>query len=138
MIMNKDRERAVGAFRTYARLGLCNCGNALALLCAARGCCSDGTALDMLAVFDTLRLLEYSGKGESARAVREIYFSTSHRRVRANEITLRIRRLALESHCDERTVWRRLDEARRLWLLLRKSYLPSDAGSREDIKALLG
>lgn len=101
-------ERAARAFRNYARLGLVGSRSAIDTVCKIRGICSDSAALDMLAVFDTLRLLEFLGDMIALRAVRDIYFATAGIKLHSNEITLRIRRLADEVHCDDRTIYRRL------------------------------
>lgn len=123
-------EKAARAFRDYARLGLCTSESALDAVCRIRGICSDSALLDMLAVFDTLRLLEVSGERMALRAVREIYFATARKKPRANEITLRIRRLADEMHCDDRTVYRHLRKARELWYYIRAGEKKQTAGER--------
>lgn len=137
--MKKDPkdEAAVRAFKTYARLGLCGKSSALEIICAIRGICSDTAAVDMLAVFDTLRLLELSEDGIALRAVRDIYFHTASRRLHANEVTLRIRRLADELHCDDRTVYRRLKKARELWCFLREKEKKQTASERDLLTELL-
>ena len=82
---------------------------------------SESAALDMLTVFDTLRLLSAAGETDCLMAVREIYFANNGRMPRKNELTLRVRRHAFERHCDERTVWRRLLRARELYSVLREN-----------------
>lgn len=123
-------EKASRAFRNYARLGLCASKSALDTVCRIRGSCSDECALDMLAVFDTLRLLEVSGDTIALRAVRDVYFATAKKKPHSNEITLRIRRLADEIHCDDRTVYRHLQKARDLWYYVRASEKKQTAGER--------
>ncbi len=137
--MKRDamRERAEAAFRNYARLGLAGSRSMLDVIFRLRGMCRDGTMLDMLAVFDTLRLLELSGDIDSVRAVREVYFATARKRIRLNEITFRIRRLADELHIDDRTVYRRLQKARGLWALLRSNEKAQTAGERGLLTDLL-
>ncbi len=137
--MKKDimKEKAAQAFRCYARLSLCDCSSALQVLCRIRGICGDKTALDMLAVFDTLRLLELEGDTLALRAVREIYFATARRRIRAGEITLRVRRLAYEEHCDDRTVYRRLGKAREVWHFVREHEKKQTAGERSLLTRLI-
>ncbi len=129
-------EKAIRAFRTYARLGLCSSESALTVICKIRGACSDSTALDMLAVFDTLRLLELSGDVIALRAIKEIYFATASHKPRANVITSRIRRLADEIHCDDRTVYRRLKKGRDIWLLLRSKEKKQTAGERSLLTSM--
>lgn len=130
--MKKDitAERAARAFRNYARLGLTRSQSALEVACRIRGICTDSSALDMLAVFDTLRLLEFLGDGIALRAVRDVYFATAKAKLHSNEISLRIRRLAVEMHCDDRTVYRRLKKARELWSFIRSQEKKQTAGKR--------
>ena len=137
--MKKDflKEKAAQAFRCYARLSLCNCNSALQILCRIRGICGDSTALDMIAVFDTLRLLELDGDTLALRAVKEIYFATASKRIRAGEISLRIRRLAWEEHCDDRTVYRRLEKVRRVWEFVREREKKQTAGERSLLTKLI-
>lgn len=137
--MKKDPkdEAAVRAFRTYARLGLCGSESALGIICRIRGICRDHAALDMLAVFDALRLLELSGDTIALRAVRDVYFFGASSRLRVNEITLRVRRLADELHCDDRTVYRRLKKARDLWHSLRSKEKKQTAGERDLLNLIM-
>lgn len=137
--MKKDlhAERAAGAFRTYARLGLCREESVLGVICRIRGICGDRTALDMIAVFDTLRLLEISGEELALRAVRDIYFQTARSR-HSNEITLRVRRLADDLHCDDRSVYRYLKKSRDIWLCLRQKERKQTAGNRSLLNSLIG
>ncbi len=137
MKKNIKNEMAIAAFRNYARLGLARCGSVLEVVCRLRGICRDSTALDMLAVFDTLRLLELSGDRDAPLAVREVYFATAKKRIKANDITYRIRRLADELHIDDRTVYRRLQKARGLWALLRSNEKEQTAGERGLLTKLL-
>lgn len=130
-------ERAARAFRNYARLGLVGSRSAIDTVCKIRGICSDSAALDMLAVFDTLRLLEFLGDMIALRAVRDIYFATAGSKPLSNEITLRIRRLADELHCDDRTVYRRLKKARDMWEYLRAREKKQTAGKRSLLTKLI-
>ena len=138
--MKKDpkTEEAIRAFRTYARLGLCREESALGIVCRIRGICGDSAALDMLAVFDTLRLLELSGEELVLRAVRDIYFATAGKPVRSNELSLRVRRLAFELHCDDRSIYRYLKKARELWQALRQKEKKQTAGDRSLLCAMIG
>jgi hypothetical protein len=131
------KEKAAQAFRSYARLSLCNCNSALQIICRIRGICGESTALDMLAVFDTLRLLELDGDTLALRAVKEIYFATARKRICAGEITLRVRRLAYEEHCDDRTVYRRLERARGVWYFVREREKKQTAGERSLLTKLI-
>lgn len=130
-------EKAAQAFRNYARLGLCSSCSALETVCRIRGICADVSLQDMLAVFDTLRLLEVSGEEIALRAVRDIYFATAMKKPRSNEVTLRVRRLADELHCDDRTVYRHLKKARDLWCFLRANEKKQTAGERSLLTRLI-
>ncbi len=130
-------EKAARAFRNYARMGLCSSMSALETVCRIRGICGDGAVLDMLAVFDTIRLLEHSGETIALRAVREIYFATANQKPHSNEITLRIRKLADELHCDDRTVYRHLQKARDLWYFIRAGEKKQTAGERSLLTRLI-
>lgn len=137
--MKKDimTERAARAFRNYARLGLTESHSVIDTVCKIRGICTDSAALDMLAVFDTLRLLDHLGDKIALRAVRDIYFATAGSKPHSNEITLRIRRLADELHCDDRTVYRRLKKARDMWEYLRAREKKQTAGKRSLLTKLI-
>lgn len=130
-------EKAARAFRNYARLGLVGSRSAIDTVCKIRGICNDSAALDMLAVFDTLRLLEFLGDMIALRAVRDIYFATARSKLHSNEITLRIRRLADEMHCDDRTIYRRLKKARDMWEYIRAREKKQTAGKRSLLTKLI-
>lgn len=117
----KGRE-ADDIFRRYARLGLDrrNIAPFEAYDCMRGVCRTEEEATALLAVYDTMRLLTVSGKRDCARAVRAVYFYGAGRRPRRNDVAYRVRRLAFEEHCDERTIYRRLDYAKRLyWMILK-------------------
>lgn len=137
--MKKDimKEKAAQAFLSFARLSLCECQSPLHVLCRIRGICGESAALDMLAVFDTLRLLELEGDELALRAVREIYFAAARKRRRAGDTSLRVRRLAYEEHCDDRTVYRRLEKARRIWYFVRTREKKQTAGERSLLTKLI-
>jgi hypothetical protein len=92
----------------------------------------------MLAVFDTLRILELMGEAQILRSVRDIYFATARKPLRANEISLRVRRLAYELHCDDRSIYRYLKKARELWLSLRQKEKKQTAGDRSLLCSMIG
>lgn len=110
-------------FRRYARLGLDR--RHIAVFEAydfMRGVCrTEDEAVELLSVYDTMRIMEISGRGDCVRAVRAVYFYGAGRRPRRNDVAYRVRRHAFEEHCDERTVYRRLDYARRVYWLVRKN-----------------
>ena len=136
--MKKDlsAERAVSAFRTYARLGLCREESVLGVICRIRGICGENTALDMIAVFDTLRLLEISDETFVLRAVKELYLYP--RTYKQNQFSLRLRRVADELHCDDRSIYRYLKKAREIWLALRKKEKKQTAGERSLLNSMIG
>jgi hypothetical protein len=117
-IKNTDAGRA---FRRYAEYGFDRRGLGAFEICdAIRGVCpSKEAALDMLAVYDTMRLLRATGNADCAEAVREVYFVSAGRRLRRNDITYRVRRHAFERSYDERTVYRQLERAKELYRRLR-------------------
>ncbi len=111
-------DEAVRAFRKYARL--CPDSERISYfdLCKrVRGSLgNDRDALKILSVYDTLKLLEALGNNDAADAVREVYFYANGKAPRKNEISYRVRRFAMSRHMDERTVWRRLGEAKSLYI----------------------
>ena len=123
MVKNIERDEIMRTFRKFARLGLARERlNPLRVYKIIDVCCpSKKSKLDMLAVYDTLRLLELNGSCDVVSAVREIYFSTASHRLAKNEMSLRICRYAVENYCDERTVYRRLTKARHAYLDIRKT-----------------
>ena len=136
--MKKDlsAERAIRAFRTYARLGLHKEESLLNIICRIRGICDESAALDMIAVFDTLRLLELTGETLVLRAVKEMYLY--QRSYKKNQFSLRLRRVADEMHCDDRSIYRYLKKARDLWLALRQKEKQQTAGERSLLNSLIG
>ncbi len=111
-------DTAQRAFRSYARLCPRVGDIGYFELCRRiRGSCrSERDALRLLAVNDTIRCLIAMGRDETVSALEAVYFAGQGRTPRKNEITDRVRRFALAHSMDERTVWRRLDEAKRLYL----------------------
>lgn len=116
----KDRAYAAAAFRKYARYGFHK--RRLAPFdmyeCIRGSVASPEQANQMLAVYDTLRLLAAYGKEETVRVVCAVYFTYPGCRLKKNDLSLRVRRFAVENYCDERTVYRRLSEALGLWSTL--------------------
>ena len=80
----------------------------------------DASALRMLAVYDTLRLLRASGKGVSADAVEYVYMEDTCKILRKNEISFRVLKFAALNFMDVRTVWRRIADAKELYVNLLK------------------
>ena len=118
------RDTAVRAFIKYARLGLDRSpASASELAERLRGTFSKRGVAELITVYDTLRVLEALGKSESADAVRAVYFRTDGRVPRKNDISCAAVRFALERHVDERTVWRHLNGAKRLYAALLKGQM---------------
>ena len=116
-----EKYKVISAFRKYTRLGLSD--EKLSPFEAydrIRGVSkSREDALDLLAVYDTLRLLKLSDRKEIIRAVYYVYFDTLRRKPKKNEISAKILRFAYDNHCDERTVYRQLKYARTLYKMIR-------------------
>lgn len=107
----------IHAFRKYARYGYDRAGLNIFEICdIARGATADAqSAAELIAVYQTLRALEYTGREETAAAVRAVYFSFPERPLKKNEISWRVRRFASKSYMDERTVYRHLRAAKELF-----------------------
>ena len=122
-IAKNDKTAIVSAFRKYSRLGLEN--KYLSPFDAydrIRGVCkTKSEALDLLAVYDTMRLLRISKKNEVIKAVYAVYFCKLGRNPKKNEISDRVLRHAMENYCDERTVYRQLEYARKVYKMLRSN-----------------
>lgn len=116
--MEEKKLNVTAVFRKYARYGYENTRLDIFEACdMARGAtASREAAVGMIAVYETLRALEFSDRRETADAVREVYFKYPSRPLRKNEITWRVRRFASESYMDERTVYRHLRTAKELFL----------------------
>ena len=121
--IQNEKIKVISAFRKYTRLGLAN--ETLSPFDAydrIRGVSKNrDDALDLLAVYDTIRLLRLTGKLEIINAVYFVYFDTLRRKPKKNEISAKVLRYAYEHHCDERTVYRQLKYARCLYKTLRSN-----------------
>ena len=120
----REGDEAAACFLRYARYGFEGHGRGgFALYDSIRGTVADEReAAQMLAVCDTMRLLRWTGREETADAVRAVYFVCRGRRPRKCEIGLRVRRFAAERYLDDRTVYRRLADAKRLFLQLSEEH----------------
>ena len=116
-----EKYKIISAFRKYTRLGLASRElSVFDVYDRIRGVCKNREeALDILAVYDTVRLLTISGKTDVIEAVNSIYFYTLRDKTSKNEISSRVLRYAYEHNCDERTVYRQLQYARRVYKLVR-------------------
>ena len=123
MQKKNDRDDIIRTFRRFARIGF-NDHNYNPIQTYKRiemFCTSQRSKLDMLAVFDTLRLLRLSGEDEALLCVDRVYFSNPTQRLSRQEMARQIKKCSLELFCDERTVYRRLEAARELYAQVRSS-----------------
>ena len=123
-VNQSEKLKVVSSFRKYARLGLGNRKlSPFDVYDRIRGVCSSKSeALDLLAVYDTMRLLRASNKIEVTNAVKAVYFSMQGKKPKKNEISEKVLRHAIENYCDERTVYRQLEYAKKLYKMLRLNY----------------
>ena len=122
-MQNADkRNEILRAFRKFARLGLDNENwNPIQVYKRIEVLCfSHRSRLEMLAVYDTLRLLWLDGEIETINALRDVYFAGKAYRLTKHDISARVLAIAQENHCDERTVYRRLEKARILYEKIRE------------------
>ena len=122
-MQNADkRNEIIRAFRKFARLGLDNENwNPIQVYKRIEVLCfSHRSRLEMLAVYDTLRLLWLDGEIETINALRDVYFAGKAYRLTKHDISARVLAIAQENHCDERTVYRRLEKARILYEKIRE------------------
>lgn len=122
MEKNEKRNEIIRAFRKYARLGLLeNDLNPIQVYKKIEiACYSRRSRLDMLAVFDTLRLLELNGDEDTLIAIYGVYFEGKAYRLTKREAGRRVFELAMDQYCDSRTVYRRLEKARNLYERIRE------------------
>jgi len=120
---NDTRQEIIRIFRRYERLGLAREGldpvrayKRIEVVCASRR-----SKLEMLALYDTLRVLYLTGEDDVLCAIREVYFGDPGHRITASVISDRVLRCSISHYCDERTVYRRLKKARELYLRIRKN-----------------
>ena len=114
----RKRDRMTGAIRRYCRLGLhrpeVDTVTAVKLIA---GCSTSPERVrELLAVRDMLLILRVRGEEETLDALRQIYFLEEKLLHRKNEVSMRVLRYATDHHWDERTVYRRLHAAKRLYL----------------------
>ena len=116
--MTEKNTNSVSAFRKYARYGYDNAEFNIFEMCeAAKGATANQRdAAELIAVYLTLRTLEFTDRAETADLVKKVYFKYPSRPLKKNEISLRVRRFATDSYMDERTVYRHLRIAKELFL----------------------
>ena len=127
MKITPERSSMTYALIFYARLGgAAGCDTPFDVYKRIEGAApTKSLALDTWAVYECLRMLDMNGCCEEIRALREIYFLPFSRdldmRINRRMITELVCRFAADNYLDERTVYRRLHKARRLWLRIRES-----------------
>jgi len=119
-----EKLKIIMAFRKYTRLGLAS--EKLSPFVAygrIKGVSrNESEAYDLLAVYDTVRILRLLNKNDVLHAVKAVYFSNTASLKKGSSVSLRVLRHAYETNCDERSVYRQLEFARKLYSNLRKSY----------------
>lgn len=122
MQSNDKRNEIIRVFRKFARLGLdsdklnpIQVYKKIDVLCYSRR-----ARLDMLSVYDTLRILWLYGETDTLAAIKDVYFEGKAYRLTKYDISARVLALANENHCDERTIYRRLERARNLYEKIRE------------------
>ena len=117
------RNEIIRIFRKFARLGLAN--ERFTPIQAYKRieaiCISKRSRLDILAVYDTLRLLKLNGEEEILKAIFEVYFEGAPYRSTKQERGASVLRLATKEHCNDRTIYRRLERARTLFERVRET-----------------
>jgi hypothetical protein len=110
--MKKDhcRDYVVNMFRFYAKVGEPD----RAQIRNLKTQFSAAAILDLYAVDNTLRVFSERERSDVIRAIREIYFVCPSRELRKNEISNRVTRFSVANNMDERSVYRRLELARRI------------------------
>lgn len=116
------RNEIIRSFRKFARLGLDNellspiqVYKKIDFLCISKRSC-----LDMLSVYDTLRLLWLNDEKSTIEAIKSVYFDKKAHRLTKHDISTQVLSLAQENHCDERTIYRRLERARQIYEKIRE------------------
>ena len=131
--MKRDhlRDYATEAFRFYARVGKLSGDEYLKAVRGSFGCVENelqreinanhaandamAAACDLDAVKRTLDDLEFSGKMHAAQAVRAVYFVMPSGKISGKVIAGRVRDFSLSCPASERTVYRWLSLARKVF-----------------------
>ncbi len=115
MKKNNVRDYIISAFRFYARMGEPDESEIKKLTHL-----TTAERLDLSAVAGMLNALSERGDISALAAVREIYFTEADKKLRRNEISQRVIHYALENYTSDRTVWRNLERAWKLFLNIRQ------------------
>ena len=116
----EQKKRMIRSFIKYSRLGLASKGlDSFDAYDRIRGCSSDRReAKELLAVYDTVRFLRLTENTEALGALCFVYFSISGAQIKKRQISERVLRYAYENHCDQRTVYRRLAYAAKVYRMM--------------------
>ena len=126
----QERNRMICAFVMYARLRIADgCFDRLSIYRRIDGICGNNKALaaDLWAVHEMLLLLSINGDEETLTVVKEIYLNPFGKRtdmkIKKSDVSNIILRFATENYMDVRTVYRRLQKAKKLWGVLRNRFV---------------
>lgn len=110
--MNKAerRRRLARTFEKYIRLGLYDTSLDVFDICQRirMSCVTAGSARDLFAVWELIRMLRAEGKREELRIFCEIYHSSSKSKMYGGCIKDAVIASSMKHFCDERTVYRKL------------------------------
>jgi hypothetical protein len=118
--LKKDstRDYITAAFRLYAALH-CPTESEISSMHIVDERTTIAVKLDLIAVYQTMKDLDSSGKNYICKAIEAIYFVEPKRPLKKGEIDSRALSFAMSNYVDKRTVWRWLKEARQLCALHR-------------------
>ncbi len=118
--MISERDKIILTFRKYARLGLTSPRlDTFSAYERIRGASATRRgAYELLAVYDTVRFLKTVGKGDVLDALYDVYFYSASKPLRKSEISRRVLRYAEKASCDERTVYRKLAYAMKIYKMM--------------------
>ena len=132
MKMTEERHSMTAALVCYSRIGIDGCKTPFQIYRRIEGACGRNKAFarDIWAAHECLQVLYALSDLDTVMTIKEIYFKpfskAPNRPSMKNEITNRIRRFAFENHVDERTVYRRLQKARKIWKYIRFAESPDE------------
>ena len=123
----KERRTITRALVLYQRLGLCECSSFPFLLYKKiEGVCGKNKSLgvDLFSLHETLLFLNVLGESDILEAIDYVYFKpfqkSISKRDQKNEISYRVIKYANKNHMDERTVYRKLQKAKRIFFAIRE------------------
>ena len=115
-----ERDRIIKVFRKYARLGLASSKiDTFSAYERIKGACGTRErAYELLAVYDTVRFLRLTGRTDTLDALYDVYFYSASKPFRKSDISRRVLRHAEKASCDERTVYRKLAYAIKIYKMM--------------------